>query len=186
MDFAVVNLSVRRFCPQHNRVFHDRPVWRISVWLSDRSEVTHHKINFVINCHRRVWTHNLLIIILLLCQLSQAGICWRFLKWAFFCLMHHFTCWTLFISRINRAWLYKGLNDSHLQPNSDLAQLAEHETDDLEFKIERNFKWTHWIRQITDAWVVNLRSSLLPVSLWCWGRVLVSYTRDRTAILFWE
>ena len=46
--------------------------------------------------------------------------------------MHHFTCWTLFISRINRACLYKGLNDSHLQPNSELAQLAEHGTDDLE------------------------------------------------------
>ena len=28
--------------------------------------------------------------------------------------------------------LYKGLNDSHRQPKSDLAQLAEHETDDLE------------------------------------------------------
>ena len=46
--------------------------------------------------------------------------------------MHHFICWTLFISRINRAWLYKGLVDSHPQPNSDLAQLAEHGTDDLE------------------------------------------------------
>ena len=32
------------------RVFHDRPVWRISVRLSDRSEVTQHKINFVENC----------------------------------------------------------------------------------------------------------------------------------------
>ena len=28
--------------------------------------------------------------------------------------------------------LCKGSNDSHPQPNSDLAQLAEHETDDLE------------------------------------------------------
>ena len=45
--------------------------------------------------------------------------------------MHHFTCWTLIISRINRAWLYKGLNDSHRQPNSDLAQFAEHETDEV-------------------------------------------------------
>ena len=36
--------------------------------------------------------------------------------------MHHFTCWTLFISGINRAWLYKGLSDSQRQPNSDLAQ----------------------------------------------------------------
>ena len=38
----------------------------------------------------------------------------------------------MFISKINRAWLYKGLNDSHPQPNSDLAQLGEQETDDLE------------------------------------------------------
>ena len=44
--------------------------------------------------------------------------------------MHHFTCWTLFISRINRA--YKDLNDSHRQPNSDLAQLVGHESDDPE------------------------------------------------------
>ena len=42
------------------------------------------------------------------------------------CFMHHFTCWTSFISRIIRVCL----NDSHPQPNSDLAQLAEHETDD--------------------------------------------------------
>ena len=31
----------------------------------------------------------------------------------------------LIISRINRAWLYEGLNDSHRQPNSDLAQPVE-------------------------------------------------------------
>ena len=36
--------------------------------------------------------------------------------------MHHFICWTLFISGINRSWLYKGLSDSQRQPNSDLAQ----------------------------------------------------------------
>ena len=46
--------------------------------------------------------------------------------------MNHFTCWILFISRINKAWLYEGINDSHRQPNSDLAQLGEQETDDLE------------------------------------------------------
>ena len=46
--------------------------------------------------------------------------------------MYHFTCWTLSISRINRAKLYKGLSDLHRQPNCDLAQLAEHETDDTE------------------------------------------------------
>ena len=36
-----------------NRIFHDRPVWRISVKLSDRSEVTQHKINFVKNYPQR-------------------------------------------------------------------------------------------------------------------------------------
>ena len=28
-------------------------------------------------------------------------------------------------SRISRTWLYKGLNDSHTQLNSDLAQLVD-------------------------------------------------------------
>ena len=51
---------------------------------------------------------------------------------SFFCFMHHFTCWTLFISRVNGAGLYKGLNNSHRQPNSDLVQLAEHKSDVLE------------------------------------------------------
>ena len=46
--------------------------------------------------------------------------------------MHHFTFWTLFISRINSACLYKDLNDSHPQPNSDLAQLEEQWAGDLE------------------------------------------------------
>ena len=42
---------------------------------------------------------------------------------SFVCFMHHVTCWTLFISRINRAWLYKGHEDSGWQLNVDLAQL---------------------------------------------------------------
>ena len=46
--------------------------------------------------------------------------------------MHHFTCWTLFISRINRAWLYKGHEDSGWQLNVDLAQLVRHWAEDLE------------------------------------------------------
>ena len=32
------------------RVFHDKEIWHISVRLSDRSEVTQHKINFIKNC----------------------------------------------------------------------------------------------------------------------------------------
>ena len=110
------------------RIFHDRPVWRISVRFSHRSEATQHKINFVKNCAQ--WglnsqppdhqSHalptelgrNLL-------GISEISF-----------LLFHAPCWTLFISRIHRAWLYKGLNDSHPQSNSDLVQLAEHGPDD--------------------------------------------------------
>ena len=35
---------------ENNQVFHDRPVCCISVRLSDKSEVTQHKINFFKNC----------------------------------------------------------------------------------------------------------------------------------------
>ena len=41
---------------------------------------------------------------------------------SFVCFMHHFTCWTLFISRNNRAWIYKGHKDSGLQQNSEWQQ----------------------------------------------------------------
>ena len=55
--------------------------------------------------------------------------------------MPHFTCLTFFLSGINRAQLYIGLNVSYRQPNSDLAyrqpnislaQWAEQWTDDQE------------------------------------------------------
>ena len=48
------------------------------------------------------------------------------------CFMHHCTCWTSFISRINRAWLYKDHEDSGWQLYVDLAQLVEHWPHDLE------------------------------------------------------
>ena len=51
---------------------------------------------------------------------------------SFVCFMHHFICWTLFISRINRAWLYKGHEDSGWQLNVDLAQLVRHWPEDPE------------------------------------------------------
>ena len=51
---------------------------------------------------------------------------------SFVCFMHHFTCCTLFISRINRAWLYKGHEDSGWQLNVDIVQLVEHWPNDLE------------------------------------------------------
>ena len=37
----------------NNLVFHDKEIWRISVRLSDRSEVTQHKINFVKTCPQK-------------------------------------------------------------------------------------------------------------------------------------
>ena len=48
---------------------------------------------------------------------------------SFVCFMHHFT---LFISRINGAWLYKGHEDSGWQLNVDLTQLVKHWPEDLE------------------------------------------------------
>ena len=51
---------------------------------------------------------------------------------SFVCFMHHFTCRTLFISRINSAWLYKGHENSGWQLNVDLAQLVRYWPEDLE------------------------------------------------------
>ena len=51
---------------------------------------------------------------------------------SFVWFMHHFTCWTLFISRINRTWLYERHEDSGWQLNVDLAQLVRHWPEDLE------------------------------------------------------
>ena len=47
---------------------------------------------------------------------------------SFVSFMHHFTSWTLFISRIN----YKGHKDSSWQLNADLAQLVRHWSEDPE------------------------------------------------------
>ena len=57
----------------------------------------------------------------------------RFLNWALFVsyTTSHFGLW-LFLESIEHDYTYKGLNDWHRQPNSDLAQLTEHESDDLE------------------------------------------------------
>ena len=39
---------------------------------------------------------------------ARQEICWAGDFWHELCLfMHHFTCWTSLISRVNRAWLYK-------------------------------------------------------------------------------
>ena len=68
---------------------------------------------------------------------------------SFVCFMHHFTCWTLFISRINRAWLYKGYEDPGWQLNVDLAQLARHWPEDPEVLVSNptggNFWWIFFL-----------------------------------------
>ena len=63
---------------------------------------------------------------------------------SFVCFMHHFTCWTLFISRINRAWLYKGHEDSGWQLNVDLAQLVRLLPDDLEVLVSNPTGGNFW------------------------------------------
>ena len=63
---------------------------------------------------------------------------------SFVCFMHHFTCWTLFISRINRAWLYKGHEDTGWQLNIDLAQLVWHWPNDLEVLVSNPTRGNFW------------------------------------------
>ena len=63
---------------------------------------------------------------------------------SFVCFMHHFTCWTLFISRINRAWLYKGHKDSGWQLNVDLAQLVKHWPEDPEVLVSNPTESNFW------------------------------------------
>ena len=108
------------------RVFHDKEIWCTSVRLSDRPIVTHNKIHFVKNCPQ--WGLNSQPLDnhsnALLTEIGRNML--EISELSFVSFLHHFTCWTLFISRINRAWLCKGLNDSYRQPNSDLAQLVEH------------------------------------------------------------
>ena len=99
------------------RVFHNKEISHISVRLSDRSEVTRHKINFAKNCpqldlnpqlldhHSHAMPTKLGRILLEISEVS-------------FLLFH--------------APLHMLDFVSHPQSNSDLAQLAEHETDDLE------------------------------------------------------
>ena len=103
------------------------------------------------------WTHNLWIITLMLCQLSWAGSCWTGDFWSKLCFMHHFTCWTLLISRNNTTCLYKGLNDSHRQPNSDLAQsLMKFILFCVTLDVSDNLRET---RQISLSWKTQLPTS---------------------------
>ena len=63
---------------------------------------------------------------------------------SFVCFMHHFTCWTLFISRINRAWLYNSTEDSGWQLNVDLAQLVRHWPEDPEVLVSNPTGGNFW------------------------------------------
>ena len=67
----------------------DVEILRISGRLFDRSKVTQNKINFVKNCP---WW-----------GLNPQPVRQEISEVSFVCFMHHFICWTLFISGINRA-----------------------------------------------------------------------------------
>ena len=63
---------------------------------------------------------------------------------SFVCFMLHITCWTFFISRINRAWLYKSHENSGLQLNVDLAQLVRHWPEDPEVLVSNPAEGNFW------------------------------------------
>ena len=74
---------------------------------------------------------------------------------SFVCFMHHFTCRTLFIYRINRAWLYKGHEDSGWQLNIDLAQLVRHWPHDLEVLVSMPTGGNFWrnLNVLQNCWL---------------------------------
>ena len=94
---------------------------------------------------------------------------------SFVCFMHHFTCWTLFISRINRAWLYKGHEDSGWQLNVDLAQLVRRWLEDPEVLVSNptwhNFWWIFFCSSVCKDLSDNLtetpivKNSIIPYNL---------------------
>ena len=155
--YISVRLSKRSKVIQNKIVFvkncssgdwiHDLLIWFISVRLSKRSKVTQNKINFVKNFSQwslNPWPSDHYSNVLPT-ELGRNLLGRRFLKWAFFvsCTTSHVEL--LFFSRINRAWLYKGLNVSHKQPNIDLVELTEHLSDDQEIEGSNpnggNFWW---------------------------------------------
>ena len=118
---------------QHIWVFHDRRFCQIiwQIFTRGRAEKIH---QFIIHCPKwglkpgpRDLQTNALP--------TELGRNQEISEVSFVCFMHHFTCWTLFISRINRAWLYKGHEDSCWQLNVDLAQLVRHWPEDPEIQV---------------------------------------------------
>ena len=79
-----------------------------------------------------------------LCVLGENSVGQEISEVSFICFMHHFTCWTLLISRINRAWLYKGHEDSGWQLNVDLAQLVRHWPEDPEVLVSNPTAAIFW------------------------------------------
>ena len=79
---------------------------------------------------------------------------------SFVCFMHHFTCWTLFISRINRAWLYKDHEDSGWQLNVDLAQLVRHWPHDLEVLVSNHTGGNFWRNFFCSSLSTDLSDNL--------------------------
>ena len=120
-------------CSIDNRGFHDKEIWCISVRLTDRSEVTRHKINLVKNCYQwdlNPWLPD--------CRSNaQLTVLGRNLLKIFevsFLLFHAplHMLGHLFLKSIEHDFIKaKAFNDSQGQPNSDLAQLAEQWPDDL-------------------------------------------------------
>ena len=118
----------------------------VSVRLSDRSLQTRKsKKNFIKNCPQ--WElkpgPSDLQANALQTQLGRNLLGRRFLKWALFvsCTTSHVG---LCISRINRACLYKGHEDSGWQLNVDLAQLVRHWHDDPEVLVSNPTGGNFW------------------------------------------
>ena len=94
----------------------------VSVRLSDRSPCREEQKKFhqkfsPVGLEPKTWS-------LLQCSTNwarQESVGQEISEVSFVCFMHHFTCWTLFISWINRARLYKDHEDSSWQLNVDLA-----------------------------------------------------------------
>ena len=84
---------------------------------------------------------------------------------SFVCFMHHFTCWTLFISRINRAWLYKDHQDSGWQLNVDLAQLVRHWPEDVEVLVSNPTGGNFWQFFFAHPCVKDLSDNLTEMPI---------------------
>ena len=131
-NWHLTNLRCSLIFCCNNWVFLVRPIRCISIRLSDRSKVTQNKINFTKNSSQLDLnsqppdhqSHALLT------ELGRNLLGMSEVNFLLFHAPPSHVGLCLFLESIEHD--YKGLDDSHPQPNSDLAQLAEHGTDDLE------------------------------------------------------